>query len=701
MRRRQMTVMATAVAAMAGGLAACSGAGAFARVAAEPTTVPPAPAVNATAATTAASLGQVNKAVLVVDPADPSAGRIVGSAGLGGLEVHDLAGRRLGATPAGEAASLDVRHGFDLAGRAVTLIVSTDVTDNSLRYFSMAGSTLTEVGARSVPLGFAVEGVCFMRNASDGGLYVIAVGDGGEFDQQLVFVDHRGRVDSRQSRRLGLPSPAEHCVADDATGQVYVSEQAVGIWRFNGDPETDATPVLIDAPRLGRITGEVGGVALYDGGAGARYLIASDASGGQLFAYDRDADDRWVGSARIAGPDGAGVGELGGLFATSTALGNGLASGALLAADEDAGSGADYKLVSIAALAGPLNLRPGTPQGRGDATPSPVPTVTATHETVPVISHGDAADDPAIWANPADPAASLVVATDKKSGLYLYDMQGRVLQHLPDGKMNNVDLRTGFMLGGEPIVLVAASDRTRKAIALYRLDTANRRLVDVADGLQPTEQGDPYGLCLYRSPRSGKTYVFINDSNGEKRQWELTDAGNGRVRAERVRDFAFGSQVEGCVADDETGVLYVNEEDVGLWRMSAEPDGGEAMAAVDRVDANPAIRDDMEGVGLYDLGGGRGYLVASSQGNNTYAVYRREGDQAYLGSFAVVADARFGIDGISETDGLEITSANLGPGFEHGAMIAQDGRNVLPGELQNYKYVPWTSIARALGLEMR
>ena len=34
-------------------------------------------------------------------------------------------------------------------------------------------------------------------------------------------------------------------------------------------------------------------------------------------------------------------------------------------------------------------------------------------------------------------------------------------------------------------------------------------------------------------------------------------------------------------------------------------------------------------------------------------------------------------------------------------MVAQDGRNVLPGENQNFKYVPWTSIAEALGLEVR
>ena len=89
----------------------------------------------------------------------------------------------------------------------------------------------------------------------------------------------------------------------------------------------------------------------------------------------------------------------------------------------------------------------------------------------------------------------------------------------------------------------------------------------------------------------------------------------------------------------------------------------------------------------------------SSQGNDSYAVYRREGKQEYLGSFAVVADPLRGIDGISETDGLEITSRNLGPGFEHGAMTAQDGRNVMPVENQNYKYVPWQAIAEALGLE--
>jgi 3-phytase len=660
-----------------------------------------APSVSARVNTTPTQRNEAGKAVVVLDAGRPADSVIVATAGLAGLEVYGLDGQRRGSTPAGEAGSIDVRHGVSINGRATSLLVSTDTTDNSLRFFSAAGGALTEIGARSIPLGFAVEGVCFFRNAGDGGLYVTAVGDGGEFDQHLVFTDANGRVDARQSRRIGLPSPAEHCVGDDQGGQIYVSEQAVGLWRFNGDPETDATPVLVDAPRLGRITEGVGGVALYDGGEGARYLIASDASSGRLFVYDTGKDDAWVGATAIAGTDGVAVGEPGGLFAISASLGSGLPSGAVLVTDEDAVGGADYKLISGGDLLAALNLPAGAPQNPAHSPAPTVVAVTPTHETVPVLSHGDAADDPAIWANPTDPAASLVVATDKKSGLYLYDMQGRVLQHLPDGKMNNVDLRAGFMLGGEPIVLVTASDRTNKAVAIYRLDTGARRLIPISDGIQAAEQGDPYGQCMYRSARTGKTYVFINDANGETRQWELIDAGNGRVRAQRVRDFAFASQAEGCVADDEAGVLFGNEEDVGLWRISAEPDGGTVLTSVQRVDQNPALKADMEGIGLYDLGNGRGYLVSSSQGNNTYAVYRREGDNAFLGSFAVIADGARGIDGISETDGLEVSSANLGPGFEHGVMIAQDGRNVLPGELQNYKYVPWESIARALNLEMR
>ena len=310
---------------------------------------------------------------------------------------------------------------------------------------------------------------------------------------------------------------------------------------------------------------------------------------------------------------------------------------------------------------------------------------------------GDAADDPAIWINPAEPARSVIIATQKKSGLYVYGLDGKVIQFLPDGRMNNVDLRNGFRLGGRDVTLVTASNRTTKGIAIYVLDPATRKLTDVADGLQATGFDDPYGLCMYRSARTKKSYVFVNQADGQMRQWELVATAAGKVRTKRVRDLPFATQVEGCVADDATGMLYTGEEDAGIWREGAEPRGGPARTMLAAIAGNPALKDDIEGIGLYAKADGTGYLVASSQGNDSYAVFRREGDNAYVGSFRVGADMAAGIDGVSETDGLDVTSL-AGSGFPDGLMVAQDGRNVSPPENQNFKLVSWTRIAEALGL---
>lgn len=656
-----------------------------------------APLVTARLQTEATASKQANAAIVVRNTQQAGRDHIVATAALGGLEVYDLTGKRVGTAPAGEVAAIDVAYDVMFGKRGATVVAAVDTTTNSLRLFEMKEARLSEIGARPLPLGFAAEGVCLFRNQLDGALYAFIVGDGGEIDQQILFPNAEGKLDARQVRRVNVPSPIKQCVSSGA--HVYASEEGVGIWRINADPEADVSATVVDAPRLGHLKEESGGLAVYDGGKGSRWLIASDTSAGQLNVYDRDNDYAYLGNFRVGAPKtSAAIGEPGPLFASAAPLGKAFPSGVLLVTDED---DSNYKLVSMADIASNLKLAAGTPQLPEKTKPNRVAAITATVETRFAGSYGDAADDPAIWANPVDPAKSLVIATDKKAGLYVYDMQGKVVQFLADGKMNNVDLREGFELGGEKVVLVTATNRTNQSIGIYRLDTGKRELVDVSDGVQPTGLGDPYGLCMYRDAGDGRSYVFVNGDDTRKRQWELIATKSGRVQAKLVRDMTFDSQTEGCVADDASGALYVNEEDVGLWRMSARPDGGNDKVIVERIADNPAVKDDYEGLGIYDLGDGRGYLVISSQGNDSYSVYRREGKQEYLGSFAVVADPLRGIDGISETDGLEVSSRNLGPGFEHGAMVAQDGRNVMPVENQNYKYVPWTSIAKALGLELR
>jgi 3-phytase len=263
--------------------------------------------------------------------------------------------------------------------------------------------------------------------------------------------------------------------------------------------------------------------------------------------------------------------------------------------------------------------------------------------------------------------------------------------------MNNVDVRDGFPFSSGKAPIVAASNRTTKTIALYRIDPAARRLVAVELESAATGLRDPYGTCLYRSARDGRFYVFVNDADtGLMRQWRL-DERRGRIRVTQVRDVEVGSQAEGCVADDELGHLYVGEEDTGLWKYSAEARGGSARRAVDRTETGHLIAD-VEGMSLWHGRDGKGYLVVSNQGEDNYAVYRREGDNEFLGKFHVVENGARRIDGASETDGLDVSSAALGSEYGRGVLVVQDGRNLMPSERQNFKLVAWDAIARALGL---
>ncbi len=188
------------------------------------------------------------------------------------------------------------------------------------------------------------------------------------------------------------------------------------------------------------------------------------------------------------------------------------------------------------------------------STAASLETVSATVETDPVPNGGDAADDPAIWVNPIDPAQSAIIGTDKRGGLAVYDLSGKQLQYLRDGEMDNVDLRDGFKLGGQTVAIVTASNRKDNSIAIYKINPQTRTLENVA--ARNIKHGlTVYGMCMYRSAKTGKVYYFGTSKSGDVEQWELFESA-GKVDAKKVRNLKLSSTVEGCVADDELGHFY-------------------------------------------------------------------------------------------------------------------------------------------------
>ncbi|MEU7603711.1 phytase [Streptomyces sp. NPDC040724] len=308
--------------------------------------------------------------------------------------------------------------------------------------------------------------------------------------------------------------------------------------------------------------------------------------------------------------------------------------------------------------------------------------VTATVETAPVSHSGDAADDPAIWVHPTDPAKSVVVATDKKGALEVYDMTGARIQRIAGDYGNNVDLRGN--------IVVSADDEAAGgdgAMHIYRIDPATRQLKRLKD--VPTEV-TAHGICLYTSPVSGKLYAFPNSTSGRVEQWELAVNGDA-VTATSVRLWDAGSAVEGCYADETTGKLYLGEEDVGVWVYGAEPTAGTSRTKLDSTGSGGHITADTEGI---TAAGNRIYV--SSQGSNDFTVYDRT-TRAYLGRFSVSNGTA--ADDCEDTDGIDATSANLGPAFPQGVFICQDGSNGAPGTSgnQNFKFVPLQRITAQFG----
>lgn len=76
--------------------------------------------------------------------------------------------------------------------------------------------------------------------------------------------------------------------------------------------------------------------------------------------------------------------------------------------------------------------------------------------------NGGDGDDPAIWISPEAPEKSRIITTTKSAqgaGLGVFDLTGNLLQTIPAGEPNNVDIIYGFEAGDRKIDLAFAACR--------------------------------------------------------------------------------------------------------------------------------------------------------------------------------------------------------------------------------------------------
>lgn len=574
-----------------------------------------------------------------------------------GVLLLDAQGKTLSQV-AGSFAGLDSRPLGDNV-----LVASQDKVKQQVALFSLDPKTREWHTPTYLPKrDYAVNGVCLYRDQASN-VYLFTVGEEGKGEQWLVAAGSKQLAAPLWVRSLPMPPQAKFCQVEDAAQQLFVNEENVGWWAYPAHAESDVErlPVAIVEP-FGNVKKAAGAMAVVPGG-----LLGLDPEAAQLNLYQQQGK-RWSPVASLAL---GGVTEPEHLALRETAKG----------LDVLVQDGATNRLFE-----GALNWK-ATPV----ALPPVLPVVKPLVQSDVVMSQGDAADDPAIWVNPKNPAQSRMLGTNKQQGLEVYDLQGKRVQHLPVGRLNNVDVRPGFTLGSRTVDLAVATNRDHNSLSVFSIDRESGELKAVGEIATPVK--DIYGLCLFKAP-SGEIYSFANDKDGTFVQHRLFAKGD-QVQGELVRQFKVPTQPEGCVADDQRQRLFLGEEDVAVWAVDARPDQPATLTSVIKV--GEQVHDDIEGLALYQTEKDN-YLVISSQGNDSYVVVDAEPPFALRGAFRVGVNAEAGIDGTSETDGLDVTSANLGGPWSKGMLVVQDGRKRMPEQAQNFKYIPWSDVAKALHL---
>ncbi len=522
---------------------------------------------------------------------------------------------------------------------------------------------------------FKIENLCLSR-AGGNHLSLYLLDERGTAEHWLV-VDANGKADAKLLRRLPIAPNSKSCAVDDEQDLLFIAEEGIGIWAQGASEESAPGRVAVDLQKpFGQLSDSVESLAVVPQG-----LVAAIAEEKQLAFYST-RESKFIQQQLLDLPNTDEPEIVKAVVVIDgSAEKNSLE---LIVGDEKTGN----HHLSLPWKTAPQKKPAHT-----------IVSVAPDVQTQVMARFGDAADDPAIWVNKKRPQKSLVIGTNKQQGLFVYDLQGREVQHFNTGKLNNVDVRYGVPFGKKIVDIAVATNRDDNSLAIYTIDPKNGKLN--FSGSVTTDLEEIYGFCLYQNA-NGNTYAIPNAKSGEFQQIQLTAvAGQTNKNAlvwqgKKVRSFFVKSQPEGCVADDKNQRLFVGEEDEAVWTIGAEPNAGTQVELVLR--AGDLLVADVEGMGIYQ-GKHKNYLVVSSQGNNSYVILDATAPYKTRGVIRIDLDAEQGIDGVSETDGLEVTHANLGGVFGEGMLVVQDGHKVMPEAPQNFKYVSWEKIRTALALE--
>jgi len=304
-------------------------------------------------------------------------------------------------------------------------------------------------------------------------------------------------------------------------------------------------------------------------------------------------------------------------------------------------------------------------------------------------------DDPAIWLHPTDRSKSLIIGTDKDvdGALYVFDLKGKIIEDKTIRNLqrpNNVDVEYGLHLNGIPVDIAVTTERLTDKLRVFCLPD----MEPIDNGGIPIFEGEtqraPMGIALYKRPSDGTIFAIVSRKEGPTDgsylwQYRLEDDGTGNVKGTKVREFGIWSgikEIEAIAVDDELGYVYYSDETVGIRKYKADPDTENTDSQL-ALFGTEGFTEDHEGISIYRVNDGTGYILISDQQANTFRIFKREGEPNNPHEHRLVKVVAVSTN---ESDGSDVTTAILNKTFPVGLFVAMSDN-------RTFHYYSWADIA--------
>lgn len=551
-----------------------------------------------------------------------------------------------------------------------SIAVVTERLTNKLRVFKLPEMTPIDNGGIEVFKGEEQRdpmGVSLYKNANDEVFAYVGRKSGpkeGYIWQYKLEGDSQGNIVGTKVRAFGKYSGTkeiEAIVVDDDLGYVYYSDEGVGVRKYYADADKGNEELALFATE--GFAQDHEGLSVYQTDIGTGYIIVSDQQANKFQLFSREGTQENPHNHKLVKSIDVSTMESDGSEVTNASLGDLFPRGMFVAMSE----GKTFQLYAWEDIAGDdLMIAPdGLPEHTKNA-------IQPKHVTDKVVFDSD---DPAIWINKEDTSKSIIIGTDKEDGggLYAYDLQGKIIKEkcVPNiDRPNNVDIAYGLKLGGKKIDIVVTTERSKNQLRVFSLPD----MKPIDGGGLPVftdrEIKDPMGIALYTHPKTGVIYAIVGPKDGPPTdyltQYRIDNAGGGNVKLTKIRDFGNYSgvkEIEAIAVDNELGFVYYSDEAFGVRKYYADPaKGDEELALFGTED----FGRDIEGISIYKMDDGKGYILISDQQQNTFNVFPREGSQDDSHSHKLIKSIELMT---MESDGSDVTSVNLGPEYPNGMFV--------------------------------